>query len=308
MLDEVFFPVCSPNFRGGQLPRTPADLADAPLLRSHDELWKPWFDAAGLVDFPEPKRGVLYEDSSNLLQAAIQGQGIALVRRSLAMHEIVAGRLVRLFNIDGPSPWNYYFVCPPALLGTQRVQDFRTWLFDEIARFKQLYECTPAACDAPAAPLAPQVVAIGGLVVASLGYLIALANTPAATNNIYDQQYQMHRFAVDYYRRPVAVNDLGWVAFRNTNYILDLGGLASREALLARASESNPDWMRRLAAEHGVHLAMIYDEWFAQKPPGWVRVGQLKFNQLRVTAADSKVSFYATDADSVAGIRAALLQ
>ena len=88
-----------------------------------------------------------------MLQAAIQGQGIALVRRSLAMHEIVAGRLVRLFNVDGPSPWNYYFVCPPALLGTQRVQVFRTWLFDEIERFKQLYECTPAACDAPMLPL-----------------------------------------------------------------------------------------------------------------------------------------------------------
>ena len=153
LLDEVFFPACSPNFNGGKLPRTPADMADAPLLRSHDELWKPWFDAAGLVDCPEPKRGVLYEDSSNLLQAAIQGQGIALVRRSLAMHEIVAGRLVRLFNVDGPSPWNYNFVCPPALLGTQRVQVFRTWLFDEIMRFKQLYECTPAACDAPVQPL-----------------------------------------------------------------------------------------------------------------------------------------------------------
>lgn len=149
LLDEVFFPACSPNFRGGKLPRTPADLADAPLLRSHDELWRPWFDAAGLVDLPEPKRGVLYEDSSNLLQAAIQGQGIALVRRSLAMHEIVAGRLVRLFNIDGPSPWNYYFVCPPALLGTQRVQTFRTWLLDEIMQFKQLYERTPAVCDGP---------------------------------------------------------------------------------------------------------------------------------------------------------------
>ena len=125
-------------------------MADAPLLRSHDELWRPWFDAAGLVDLPEPKRGVLYEDSSNLLQAAIQGQGIALVRRSLAMHEIVAGRLVRLFNIDGPSPWNYYFVCPPALLGTQRVQTFRAWLLDEIMQFKQLYERTPAVCDGPA--------------------------------------------------------------------------------------------------------------------------------------------------------------
>jgi LysR family glycine cleavage system transcriptional activator len=149
LLDEVFFPACSPDFQGGNLPRTPADMAEAPLLRSHDERWRPWFDAAGLVDMPEPKRGVLYEDSSNLLQAAIQGQGIALVRRSLAMHEIVAGRLVRLFNIDGPSPWNYYFVCPPALLGTQRVQTFRTWLLDEIMQFKQLYERTPAVCDGP---------------------------------------------------------------------------------------------------------------------------------------------------------------
>ncbi len=149
LLDEVFFPACSPNFRGGKLPRTLAEMADAPLLRSHDELWRPWFDAAGLVDLPEPKRGVLYEDSSNLLQAAIQGQGIALVRRSLAMHEIVAGRLVRLFNIDGPSPWNYYFVCPPALLATQRVQTFRTWLVDEIMQFKQLYESTPSVCGGP---------------------------------------------------------------------------------------------------------------------------------------------------------------
>lgn len=149
LLDEVFFPACSPKFNGGKLPRAPADLANTPLLRSNDELWRPWFDAAGLTEMPEPKRGVLYEDSSNLLQAAIDGQGIALVRRSLAMHEIVAGRLVRLFAIDGPSPWTYFFVCPPALLKAKRVQDFRAWIFDETEQFKRIYECTPAACDAP---------------------------------------------------------------------------------------------------------------------------------------------------------------
>jgi hypothetical protein len=35
-------------------------------------------------------------------------------------------------------------------------------------------------------------------------------------------------------------------------------------------------------------------------------VGQLKFDQMKVTAADSKVSFYATSAGSVAPIRAAV--
>jgi len=171
-----------------------------------------------------------------------------------------------------------------------------------------LYRGVLARVFAPAAAPAPQIVAVGGLMIASLSYLIALANTPVATNNIYDQQYQMHRFAVDFYRRPVAVNDLGWVAFRNPNYILDLGGLASHEALLARATEPGPDWMRRLAVAHDVHLAMIYDAWYPQKPSGWVRIGQLEFNQMRVTAADARVSFYATDTDSVAPLRQALEQ
>jgi LysR family transcriptional regulator, glycine cleavage system transcriptional activator len=147
LLEEVFFPACSPTFNGGNLPKTPADLAKAPLLRSDDELWRPWFDAAGLTDWPEPKRGVLYQDSSNLLQAAIDGQGIALTRRSLAMHEVASGRLVRLFDIDGPSPWQYFFICTPQMLQTARVKAFRDWVFDEVARFRQLFEsaCTENA-------------------------------------------------------------------------------------------------------------------------------------------------------------------
>ncbi|TKC89539.1 transcriptional regulator GcvA [Trinickia terrae] len=139
LLDEVFFPVCSPTLNGGRLPQTPADLPQYPLLRSDDELWRPWFHAAGLMSASEPKRGVLYQDSSNLLQAAIDGQGIGLVRRSIAMHEIASGRLVRLFDIDGPSPWAYYFVCPPRLLETVRVRAFRDWIFEEVERFQALY-------------------------------------------------------------------------------------------------------------------------------------------------------------------------
>ncbi|WP_322031899.1 transcriptional regulator GcvA [Paraburkholderia sp. J76] len=146
LLDEIFFPACSPDFNGGALPTDPHELAKLPLLRSDDELWRPWFDAAGLQDLPEPKRGVLYQDSSNLLQAAMDGQGIALVRRSLAMHEITLGRLVRLFkDVDGPSPWRYYFICPPQRMQTERVRAFRDWVFDEVARFRRLYE---DACEA----------------------------------------------------------------------------------------------------------------------------------------------------------------
>ncbi|AFQ46997.1 transcriptional regulator GcvA [Burkholderia cepacia] len=155
LFEEVFFPACAPTLNGGKLPQTPADLAHYNLLRSDDELWRPWFDAAGLDTLTEPKRGILYQDSSNLLLAAIDGQGIALVRRSLAVHDLLDGRLVRLFDIDGQSPWHYFFVCPPPLLNTPRVQAFRTWLLQEVAEYMLLCDeldarraagKTPAEC------------------------------------------------------------------------------------------------------------------------------------------------------------------
>ena len=37
----------APTLNGGKLPQTPADLVHYNLLRSDDELWRPWFDAAG---------------------------------------------------------------------------------------------------------------------------------------------------------------------------------------------------------------------------------------------------------------------
>jgi LysR family glycine cleavage system transcriptional activator len=163
LLEEIFFPACAPNFNGGKLPQTPTDLAKVPLLRSDDELWRPWFDAAGLTDWPEPKRGVLYQDSSNLLQAAVDGQGVALTRRSLAMHEIAAGRLVRLFDVDGPSPWQYYFICSPQMLETERVKAFRDWVFDEVARFRQLFDLACAEGPAASARLAAEGVSADAL-------------------------------------------------------------------------------------------------------------------------------------------------
>jgi LysR family glycine cleavage system transcriptional activator len=78
LLDDSFFPVCSPRIAGG-VPKRPADLARYPLLRSDNEPWKPWFEAAGL-DWPEPDRGPIFNDSSHMMQAAAEGEGIALGR------------------------------------------------------------------------------------------------------------------------------------------------------------------------------------------------------------------------------------
>jgi hypothetical protein len=154
--------------------------------------------------------------------------------------------------------------------------------------------------------VASRVAATGSLVAVSMGYAFALASTPLAANNIYDQQYQLHRFVVDYYKGPVAVNDLGQVAFRNPYYVLDFWGLGSAEAQRYRLHEPGGQWMQRLCREHGVELILIYDDWFPNRPASWVRLGHLKLLRPKITPAEADVQFYARDEASAERVRAAL--
>lgn len=134
--------------------------------------------------------------------------------------------------------------------------------------------------------------------VVSPSYLTVLLRTPRAANEIYQQQYQMHRFVTQYYRAPVAVNDLGWVSYRNDNYVLDLWGLGSAKALAARQAQSDVTWMDDLAREKGVGLVMIYDHWFTGVPANWFRLGQLHAQRPPVITGGNRVAFYATGKDS----------
>jgi hypothetical protein len=122
--------------------------------------------------------------------------------------------------------------------------------------------------------------------------------TPRAANNIYLQHVQMHRFATDSWREPVAVNDLGRMAYRNPRYVLDLWGLGTPQALRERRRGGDPAWMDRLAREHGVRLAMIYRHWFPALPAGWTQVATLTFDGPLRTPDARDVAIYALDAAS----------
>ena len=136
LLEDQFYPVCSPHLDNGKLPERPADLARYTLLRSNDEFWKPWFDAAGL-DWPEPARGPIFNDSSHLMQAAADGQGVALARSSLLGNDVRNGVLVRLFDVEVPNPKRYYLVYPSRMAASPKLALFRRWLHDEIAADRQ---------------------------------------------------------------------------------------------------------------------------------------------------------------------------
>lgn len=137
LMGDCYYPVASPRFNGGRLPRSPQELAESTLLRCDLEPWLPWFHAAQ-VDLPEPASRLAFQDASMLIRAAVEGHGIALARHVLVAPELASGELVRLFDIAVKCPFSYHLVCLPSALQKPQVQAFREWLLAEISGLKPL--------------------------------------------------------------------------------------------------------------------------------------------------------------------------
>jgi hypothetical protein len=142
-----------------------------------------------------------------------------------------------------------------------------------------------------------------GIGVLAMPYVGRLFLTPLASNNIFEQQYQMHRFVTEIYQKPVAVNDIGYVSWRNDQAVLDLWGLASQEALELRRAHDFLEGMDELVSEKGVRLAMIYEDWFPVVPRSWVLLGTLELSGPAVSSARSRVQFFVTEPEAGAEIR-----
>jgi len=152
----------------------------------------------------------------------------------------------------------------------------------------------------------PQVVAAVGLlpvVFVPLSY--ATCTVPLASSNVFHQQARTAAIA-KLLGEPVAVNDLGLVSLRSNVYVLDLWGLGSLEALSARMSNSDPDWIRKTMTAHNVHYAFIYEGWFPNLPDTWVKVADMKLLETRITPPGDTVSLFATDPTSAEKLRAIL--
>ena len=128
---EQLFPVCSPRLTRGRNRITRAvDLLKFPLLRLDDWTnWGRWFEAAGVTAAALP--GPVINRASMLIDAAIEGQGIALARTALAATDLIQGRLVRPINVSLSMPNSYWIVCPKAIATTPKIAMFRQWLLAE---------------------------------------------------------------------------------------------------------------------------------------------------------------------------------
>ncbi|MAZ01815.1 MAG: transcriptional regulator [Sneathiella sp.] len=142
LTEELMFPVCSPSLLKGKHPlRHPSDLKYHTLL--HDDMridWQAWLAMAGVTGV-DPKKGPSFNDSSMLLTAAMEGQGVALGRSTLAADDLMAGRLVQPFNIQPmQADHAYYIVSPEEAADRPRIAAFREWIMEEASvssgRFK----------------------------------------------------------------------------------------------------------------------------------------------------------------------------
>ncbi len=143
LMDEQIYPVCSPQWLAGNGPlATPRDLAGKTLI--HDlsvdtrigfASWNNWLLRAGATAV-DTARGMQVNNSAAVLQAAIDGHGVALARSVMARDDIAAGRLVRLFPaLTVASELGYYIVYRAGCASIPKVQAFREWLTQEASRF-----------------------------------------------------------------------------------------------------------------------------------------------------------------------------
>lgn len=126
-----FFPVCSPAFMRAHPLAQLTDLYNVPLLRHAHPLWSwpHWFHSLGLP--PPSNRGMMFDDSSLMLDAASEGAGVALARDILVEEDLRSGRLIRPPGAEVESPWGYFFVWRPSGAQLARTMSLRDWLLSE---------------------------------------------------------------------------------------------------------------------------------------------------------------------------------
>ena len=127
LLDAPLALLCSPEIAARL--HTPDDLADETLLRSYRvDDWTNWFTAAGIS--PRPVRGPVFDSSRLMVEAAMQGAGIALAPASMFEHELNTGRLVRPFAV-GVQAGSYWLTWLKGKAVTPAMQLFRRWIMRE---------------------------------------------------------------------------------------------------------------------------------------------------------------------------------
>jgi LysR family glycine cleavage system transcriptional activator len=134
LMGEAVIPVISPDLAGQTRLESPDDLSGHVLL--HDGSpdlddscpdWSMWLAARGLKGI-DGARGPRFNQSSLVIEAAVNGRGVALAKRTLAQADLEAGRLIAPLQIATEVDFAYYLVHPKAKGRLPQVKAFAGWI------------------------------------------------------------------------------------------------------------------------------------------------------------------------------------
>ena len=127
-----FFPVCSPALvkNASEEGRLEA-MRTQPLIHEVDfQWWADWLTRAG-IDEINPYKGLIIDDTNVLVQAAVDGKGIALGSSVFVRNHLAEGTLVRLSDVTLENDDGYFVVQPENRPLTPLAVKFSDWLFDK---------------------------------------------------------------------------------------------------------------------------------------------------------------------------------
>jgi len=138
---ERLFPVCSPRLASGRNGiKQASDLLRLPLLCLDGwSTWSRWFEAAGIST--PVLHGPVLNQASLLIDAAADGQGVALARTALAAWDLINGRLVAPVDVSLRLQRTYWIVCPKVAASVPKVEAFRRWLLAEASDDARRLKC-----------------------------------------------------------------------------------------------------------------------------------------------------------------------
>jgi LysR family glycine cleavage system transcriptional activator len=136
LFDIVYAPVVSPELVAavGDLGK-PSDLARYPILHQFDYgEWSAWLELAGVPELEFDEETIIV-DSNLVLQAAIDGQGVALGVFPFIQREIDTGRLLRPFDLYLKPSRSFYLLTRPGARSSLEIDTACRWLLSEAAAY-----------------------------------------------------------------------------------------------------------------------------------------------------------------------------
>lgn len=139
LCDDAFAPICSPTLGI----KTLAELRRATLIHVDGRRrplptpdWRRWCKKAGVTNI-DTGAGQHFPDSLLAVQAAIAGQGVAIVSLVLVSHALDAGVLVAPFSVTLPGD-AYHFVCAEGLQERADIARLRQWFTAEMTKKRKI--------------------------------------------------------------------------------------------------------------------------------------------------------------------------